>query len=75
MTLPVGMEEDTELEPGSDRFLLWLAPSEVVDEERLLERELFDRGEVGLEDSAGAVDVKEAEVAELEVVATESVEG
>lgn len=72
ITLPVGAGA----EPGSERFLLVLTPSdEVVEEERLLDLELFDRGEVGREVSAGAVDVKDVELAELEVVATESVEG
>jgi hypothetical protein len=53
-----------------------IAPSEeVVEDERLLDRELFVLGEEGREESAGAVDVKDAELAELEVVATDSVDG
>lgn len=70
ITLPVGAEMN------SGRFLLVLSPSkEVVDEDRLLDRELFDRGEGGREDSAGAVDVSDVEDAEVVEVATESVEG
>jgi hypothetical protein len=63
ITLPVGAEI------GSGRFLLVLSAEH---DERLLDRELFDRGEDGLEESAGAVEVKEVEDAE---VATDSVDG
>jgi hypothetical protein len=63
ITLPVGADID------SGRFLLVLS---VEQEERLLDLELFDRGEDGLEEFAGAVDMREAEDA---VVAMDSADG
>lgn len=74
ITRPIGA--DAETDPA--RFLPALTPSdEAFEDERLLDLELFVRGDSDREDSTGAdaVDVNEAEEAEVEVVATESVEG
>jgi hypothetical protein len=69
ITLPVGAEI------GSGLFLLVLSlvvlSFALSTDERLLDRELFDRGEDGFEYSAGAVDVNEAEDAEVTIDSAE----
>lgn len=60
----------------SGRFLLVGTPSEeALDEDRLLDLDVLVRGEDGLEEVAGAVDVNDSEDEALEVVAIDSVEG